>query len=88
MMKYNDKILMFLFVFISFISCREDDLIFESDTIQVAIPRPDVKILGFYQLNEGNMGMNRASIDLFVSSMAVVCEKKSAQSSSHNLKTN
>ena len=48
-----------------FASCREDELIFPSQSIQVAHPRPDAKILGFYHLNEGNMGMNRASIDLF-----------------------
>lgn len=46
-------------------SCREDEVIFTSNTIQVAYAHPDAKILGFYQLNEGNMGMNRASIDLF-----------------------
>ncbi len=46
-------------------SCREDEVIFESNTIQVANPRPEAKVLGFYHLNEGNMGMNRASIDLF-----------------------
>jgi DNA-binding beta-propeller fold protein YncE len=48
-----------------FSGCREDEIIFESETIQIAIPRPDARILGFYHLNEGNMGMNRASIDLF-----------------------
>lgn len=54
-----------LFLIIFFFSCRQDEFIFESNTIQVAYPLPDAKILGFYHLNEGNMGMNRASIDLF-----------------------
>ena len=65
MIKYIYKTGLWLCVFMAFFSCREEDLIFESDTIQVAIPRPAAKIMGFYQLNEGNMGMNRASIDLF-----------------------
>lgn len=45
--------------------CRQDEVIFTSNAAQVAIPRPDAEIAGFYLLNEGNMGMNRASIDLF-----------------------
>ena len=46
-------------------SCREDEVIFIAKPQNVATPDPDAKILGFYQLNEGNMGMNRASIDFF-----------------------
>ncbi|EGJ71936.1 hypothetical protein Bcop_1745 [Bacteroides coprosuis DSM 18011] len=46
-------------------SCRKDEYIFKSNKEQVAYPRPDSKTLGFYILNEGNMGMNRASIDYF-----------------------
>ena len=45
--------------------CRKDEIIFESETVQVTTPRPDAAIIGFYHLNEGNMGMNRASIDMF-----------------------
>lgn len=59
------KLLFILLASLFVISCREDELIFESNTIQVANPRPNAKVLGFYHLNEGNMGMNRASIDLF-----------------------
>lgn len=55
----------FIFISISVISCRKDEMIFETNTIQVAIPHPDARIFGFYHLNEGSMGMNRASIDLF-----------------------
>jgi Uncharacterized conserved protein len=59
------KWLLLLLLLYSFFSCRKEELIFQSNTIQVANPRPDAEILGFYHLNEGNMGMNRASIDLF-----------------------
>lgn len=45
--------------------CREDEIIFLSNSVQVAPPRPDARVAGFYLLNEGNMGMNRASIDMF-----------------------
>lgn len=44
-------------------SCRKDDYIFSSDKNVVAKANPTANILGFYLLNEGAMGMNRASID-------------------------
>lgn len=50
---------------IVFSSCRKDEMIFLSDSSQVSIPEPNETIQGFYLLNEGNMGMNRASIDFF-----------------------
>lgn len=40
-------------------------MIFLSDSSLVSIPTPSDKFRGFYLLNEGNMGMNRASIDMF-----------------------
>ncbi len=46
-------------------ACREDERVFLSDDSQVAVPLQAPVIQGFYQLNEGNMGMNRASIDRF-----------------------
>ena len=46
-------------------ACREDEQIFLSDSVQVALPMVGTRIKGFYQLNEGNMGMNRASLDYF-----------------------
>ncbi|WP_255555188.1 YncE family protein [Flavobacterium sp. NKUCC04_CG] len=48
-----------------FSSCRKDETIYLSDSNQVAPPRLGGKIKGFYLLNEGNMGMNRATIDYF-----------------------
>ena len=64
-MKITTKILFSLFIAIAFVSCREEETIFPSSDVSVAAPRNDGKIEGFYLLNEGNMGMNRASIDVF-----------------------
>ncbi|MCP1995363.1 DUF5074 domain-containing protein [Flavobacterium sp. HSC-61S13] len=46
-------------------SCRKDETIYLSDSNQVAAPRLGGTVEGFYLLNEGNMGMNRATIDYF-----------------------
>jgi DNA-binding beta-propeller fold protein YncE len=59
------KIVFVLSAAVSLVSCREDETIFLSSDKNVAAPRSDGKIEGFYLLNEGNMGMNRASIDVF-----------------------
>ncbi|MFA9187952.1 DUF5074 domain-containing protein [Flavobacterium sp. FBOR7N2.3] len=65
MRKIIIKILFGLFIALAFTSCREDEIIFLSSDRNVAEPRSEGNIEGFYLLNEGNMGMNRASIDLF-----------------------
>lgn len=65
MKKITTKILFGLFIALAFTSCREDEIIFLSSDKSVAEPRSDGNIEGFYLLNEGNMGMNRASIDIF-----------------------
>lgn len=56
-------------------SCREDLYIFEEEVVDIDDGKPlnpdgeieivDGGVQGFYLLNEGNMGMNRASIDFF-----------------------
>jgi len=65
MKKNITKIFLSLFVALAFASCREEETIFPSSDKSVAAPRSDGNIEGFYLLNEGNMGMNRASIDIF-----------------------
>ena len=65
MKKKIHKVILSLFIAIAFISCREEETIFPSLDKSVAAPRSDGHIEGFYLLNEGNMGMNRASIDIF-----------------------
>lgn len=52
-------------VLLAVVSCRKDEMIFLSDSSAVSIPVSTEKYSGFYLLNEGNMGMNRASIDMF-----------------------
>lgn len=59
------KLVLSLFIAITLLSCRKEETIFLSSTKNVALPKNDGSIEGFYLLNEGNMGMNRASIDLF-----------------------
>ncbi|WP_025125565.1 YncE family protein [Myroides odoratimimus] len=63
-MKLN-KIIFLVLALLTLVSCRKDEMIFLSDSSQVSIPVTTDKYSGFYLLNEGNMGMNRASIDLF-----------------------
>lgn len=48
-----------------FTSCREEQIIYLSESQGVTTPQKTELYSGFYLLNEGNMGMNRASIDLF-----------------------
>ena len=49
-----------------FSACRSDEVFYDVEEVhEVTYPVPDAKVTGFYLLNEGNMGMNRASIDFF-----------------------
>ncbi|WP_026038801.1 YncE family protein [Myroides injenensis] len=60
------RLIIYVLVFICFFtSCRKDEMIFVSDSSNVSIPTNPSNYRGFYLLNEGNMGMNRASIDMF-----------------------
>lgn len=52
-------------------SCRKDEIIYLSDSSTVTVPQPENNIKGFYLLNEGNMGMNSATIDQFDYQMGV-----------------
>ena len=64
-MRHKYAYIALLILGVWFSSCREDELIFLSDSTKVSQPMVGSKITGFYQLNEGNMGMNRATIDYF-----------------------
>ena len=46
------------------VSCREDYIIYEPE-IEETEPDPQPNILGFYLLNEGDMGSNKASLDYY-----------------------
>ncbi|MHC5308622.1 YncE family protein [Myroides sp. LJL116] len=59
------KTILFIVLLTCVISCREEQMIFLSDDSAVAPPQNTTQFSGFYLLNEGNMGMNRASIDQF-----------------------
>lgn len=45
--------------------CRQDEVIFLSEDEPLTPPQSGAAVTGFYQLNEGNMGMNRATLDYF-----------------------
>ena len=44
--------------------CREDDVIFIPEEVQVSHPEY-TSVTGFYLLNEGNMGSNKATLDYY-----------------------
>ena len=47
-------------------SCRDEDaLLVPKETIPVAQPEDKGELLGFYLLNEGNMGSNKSTLDYF-----------------------
>ena len=54
-----------LAVLIGLSSCRKEDEIIRPTQTGITEPRTDTKIKGFYLLNEGNMGNNKATIDFF-----------------------
>lgn len=67
MQKRRNKLglLLLATAYLFFPACREDEQIILSEGEQVALPLVGGKVNGFYLLNEGNMGMNRATIDYF-----------------------
>lgn len=66
MMKKSLPIIALLLTVLSIASCRTDDFVLPSDPIEVN-PWEKVTgdIYGFYLLNEGNMGSNKASLDFY-----------------------
>ncbi|MDR0714863.1 MAG: YncE family protein, partial [Bacteroidales bacterium] len=47
-------------------ACRKETVVFEPEVEQVAPPDSSTKnILGFYLLNEGNMGSNKSTLDYY-----------------------
>lgn len=66
-MKYRN-ILAIVFLVLILGSCRKDDSVVPHEEEQLPA---DTSITGFYLLNEGNMGMNKASLDYFDNSSGV-----------------
>ncbi|WP_407482733.1 YncE family protein [Elizabethkingia meningoseptica] len=54
----------FLLIILSLASCRGDEYIIQPETDVIAPPE-QTAIKGFYVLNEGNMGSNKATLDFF-----------------------
>lgn len=64
-MKYINNYLALLLLILLATSCREEETVYYSDEETVTLPHVGLNYQGFYLLNEGNMGMNRATIDYF-----------------------
>lgn len=47
------------------LSCRDEQLVIPGDETQLDSVRREVEYAGFYLLNEGNMGSNKATLDFF-----------------------
>ena len=63
---YRNILIMMLMAMLSAMlySCREDDVIFIPEEVQVS--NPDYSAVGgFYLLNEGNMGSNKCTLDYY-----------------------
>lgn len=54
-----------ILVLLLVVSCRKDAIIYTSSQKDVDPGYKNSPLLGFYLLNEGNMGMNRATIDFY-----------------------
>jgi DNA-binding beta-propeller fold protein YncE len=67
----KNSLMLWMGVCILFTACREDGVIFPPDVIQVTPPDTTAtdttvqapKLIGFYLLNEGNMGSNKSTLD-------------------------
>ncbi len=55
----------FLLIILSLASCRGDEYIIQTETDVIAPPE-QTAIKGFYVLNEGNMGSNKATLDFLI----------------------
>ena len=56
--------LLLLLHFLLHPSCRHDNIVWPSEEVEVGDTRTD-SILGFYLLNEGNMGSNKCTMDFY-----------------------
>ncbi|WP_312766141.1 DUF5074 domain-containing protein [Epilithonimonas sp.] len=59
------NIILSLFTLLFLISCRTDDIIIRPEVVEGLAPPENTAIKGFYLLNEGNMGTNKATLDFF-----------------------
>ena len=61
----NYSIIQLLFCLCMFTACRDEKEVFTPETEPVTPPVVNAKMLGFYLLNEGSMGSNKATLDYF-----------------------
>ena len=64
--KVTSELTFLLGLLVLLTGCRGDDLeLVPSTWTQLQAPMPEASVKGFYLLNEGNMGSNKATIDYF-----------------------
>ena len=59
------RLLFLCLILFSLIACREDEPIISSTDTDVTDGKKDAEIKGFFLLNEGNMGNNKATLDYY-----------------------
>lgn len=59
------SLLCLLFISLIFSGCRDDVELFLSETVDTGDQITGTDYMGFYQLNEGNMGSNKSTLDYF-----------------------
>lgn len=64
-MKKSNYWLMLIFSALLFQSCRKEDTVNPSEETELEPSDSKVELRGFYLLNEGNMGSNKATLDYF-----------------------
>ncbi|MDR1516966.1 MAG: YncE family protein [Dysgonamonadaceae bacterium] len=64
----KEQVLYFLLLLVLFAACRGEIPLIQEEEENVSPPSGDKTVAGFYLLNEGNMGSNKASLDYFDSS--------------------
>lgn len=57
------KLTIILATILSLGACREDQVVILSEKVPVAPPEIQGGLVGFYLLNEGNMGSNKCTLD-------------------------
>ncbi|MBR5332562.1 MAG: YncE family protein [Muribaculaceae bacterium] len=84
-MKYLHIVILSLLLMTAFTSCREDIYIYPSTSTEVDDPRI-TGVEGFYLINEGNMGSNKATLDYFDETSGIYHKNIYAERNPHVVK--
>lgn len=84
-MRYFHIVILSLILVATFTSCREDIYIHPSTSTEVDAPRI-TGVEGFYLINEGNMGSNKATLDYFDETSGIYHKNIYAERNPHVVK--